>query len=417
MRGDRKRSSGGSDELLRYPQWMLICRSVTPKVEAVAKFCIYCGKQVRGVRKGEHVIPEALGGTLTLKNVCRECNNAFSEIDKELVSKSPLNFFVWQTLGSHSGEAWEYVEKYDLVIETRLLPEYRCTVLWPQVVLDGDKPLFFYDDQEARQVGRERCLDRFLTLLRRARNTLRDGSKRPRWLWEQIPNGPRRGRYPPRVFAPHRFADFSDRMHFKCRYVGSIDKNRVLWNLDRWKPFGGRLAVDQFWGVRDPEFFISCRPKHVLRALVKIGINLLAHICESSWVNRDNFAEAVLFVCGGQGSEPDMARSGFVRQSDIEGLECPEGAHRFRITHKSGYWSLDSAFFSGKIGATVSFPGPNHESWLRAEVTVPINSRDWTIQTSPIVLPRRMRVEEDFGKVAPHLPITNVKSKMRTKYV
>ena len=55
------------------------------------KPCVYCGGEVRGVSKGEHVIPKALGAALTMNTVCKDCNNAFSDIDKELCSRSLLS--------------------------------------------------------------------------------------------------------------------------------------------------------------------------------------------------------------------------------------------------------------------------------------------------------------------------------------
>jgi hypothetical protein len=37
--------------------------------------CIYCGEPIRKLKRGEHVIPEAIGGTRCLKTVCTTCNN------------------------------------------------------------------------------------------------------------------------------------------------------------------------------------------------------------------------------------------------------------------------------------------------------------------------------------------------------
>ncbi|EKO32018.1 HNH endonuclease [Leptospira santarosai] len=49
--------------------------------------CIYCQLAIRDENKSiEHVIPQALGGVLTIKNVCKKCNNSFgSDLDKHLV--------------------------------------------------------------------------------------------------------------------------------------------------------------------------------------------------------------------------------------------------------------------------------------------------------------------------------------------
>ena len=49
--------------------------------------CIYCLGPVGKVKKGEHIIPHAIGGTLSLRTVCRKCNGSFSEMDRELCSR------------------------------------------------------------------------------------------------------------------------------------------------------------------------------------------------------------------------------------------------------------------------------------------------------------------------------------------
>jgi HNH endonuclease len=76
------------------------------------RVCVYCGGAVHKVRKGEHIIPVALGGKRTIsdsckdRTVCNPCNNGpLSQLDTELCSRSPLSIvaareldaFVWQT--------------------------------------------------------------------------------------------------------------------------------------------------------------------------------------------------------------------------------------------------------------------------------------------------------------------------------
>lgn len=56
------------------------------------KTCFYCTKPYSG-KDNEHIFPEGLGGQrLMMDCVCRECNDKFSRIENELISKSFLSF-------------------------------------------------------------------------------------------------------------------------------------------------------------------------------------------------------------------------------------------------------------------------------------------------------------------------------------
>jgi hypothetical protein len=335
-----------------------------------------------------------------------------SEIDKELSSMSLLGLVAWQELGRRPGDAYDYHENHDIVPEGYVPKNYQATYLWPQMVLLGKELLFYADSKEMQSVGETDCFKKFYQYLMRARNTLRDGSKRPRWIWQVVKNPPKRGKFPPRVYTKHRLNELKDEMHFICKYTDSVSKEYILSVIDGWNMSTTNLKTEQYLGCIDPEFTISWRPRYILRALVKIGINLLSHICEKTIVSKDTFSEAIGFVLDDRGKGPSWGDSGFVRNEDLQALNCPARAHKFRLTYGPN-WSLDCAFFGGKIGATVAFPGPNHESWARAEVTVPLGSVDWRIERFQIVVPRRMSVEWDVTKVVPSILLKNVRSVFR----
>ena len=104
-----------------------------------------------------------------------------------------------------------------------------------------------------------------------------------------------------------------------------------------------------------------------------------------------------------------------MRNADVQQLHCPDKCHLFRLTWDK-QWYLDCAFFGGRIGATVVFPGPCRETWFRAEIITPLKSSDWSVTRSSIVLPRRMRVEwRDVAEVVPSVPIDNVYVSMYEK--
>ena len=54
--------------------------------------CVYCGN-LRSKRSEEHIIPDSLGGTLTIKDVCERCNSEIgSNIDAKFVDSEHMLF-------------------------------------------------------------------------------------------------------------------------------------------------------------------------------------------------------------------------------------------------------------------------------------------------------------------------------------
>ncbi len=386
------------------------------------KLCIYCGQPVKGVRKGEHVVPEALGGRPTLgKRVCGPCNTGvLSELDNELVSATPLALVAWEELARTARDAWDYNEQYDLALEARVLRGYEAPCLWPQLVFDGRAARFCADHGEMASDGASRAMERFRDSLLGACATLRAPSRRRRWIWQRVPRPPDRGRYPPRVFTKHLIEDVSAKSTFICRYHDLPDRQELLAKVERWNP-DGNLNVEETWGEKVCEGRFSYRPRWVLRALVKLGVNLLAHLCKDSraLVRRETFPDASQFVICDQGAGPDPMSSGFVANEDVAKLGCPARAHKLRLSHDGRAWTMDCAFFGGRVGATVIFPGPNQEEWHRAEVVAPLCSDQWEVVTSPVLLPpemTRMRVEwKDWTKVVPSVPIANLRTRVRVE--
>jgi hypothetical protein len=382
---------------------------MTANASARKAICIYCGGPVGRVKKGEHVIPDALGGSVKLKTVCNRCNNAMSDIDKELVWESPIRLVSWEVLGNHSNDILEFNARRNLALEARVLPGYVSPVLWPQVVFEPKAPGFFADLNEMKAVGPERYCRVFYAYLMQARRTLQDGSKRPQWLWHRRHKSPRRGLYPPRVFTRHTWDEFNDGMHFECWYVGSLDKNELLYKLDNWRPFEEKTYIQENWGVIDPESFLSYRPRLILRALVKIGINLLAHLCQKTIIGKATFPKATSYARYDNVNGPDEGAYGFVINDEIQTLGCPAKAHKFRLTYDSSWWHMACSFFGGRIGAVVAFPGRNDEAWRRADIVVPLNSGDWTVTTSPIIVPTRFHAEwADTSRIIPSVPLVNL---------
>lgn len=336
-----------------------------------------------------------------------------SDIDKELTWESPLHLVAWEALGKGANDTLDFDRNDDLALQARVLPGYISAELWPQVILEPSGKIFLRADaQEVQAVGHEHFFRAFYAYLIRARNTLRDGSRRPRWIWSRMARAPKQGRFPPRVFTRHTYREFSDKMHFECKYLGSLDRARLLSSLDRWRPFDGTIVLGKTVGVAEPESHLSFRPRFVLRALVKIGVNLLAYVCERTKVGRTTFMEATGFARYGIGG-PRESTAGLVVNDDVRCLNCPPNAHRFALAHDLGVWQLICSFFGGRIGAVVRFPGPNQESWRRVDIVAPLSSPHWKVTKGILLVPMHPRIEwMDMSRIVPSVCFRNPESEM-----
>src|SRR5262245_9241439 len=79
--------------------------------------CLYCGEPTGRGRKGEHIVPEAIGGALTLNDVstravCPKCNSGvLAQLDRELCSRSFLSAIAsksMRTSGDASGDSRDH---------------------------------------------------------------------------------------------------------------------------------------------------------------------------------------------------------------------------------------------------------------------------------------------------------------------
>ncbi|MHC4661222.1 MAG: HNH endonuclease [Planctomycetota bacterium] len=103
------------------------------KIIIPSKTCIYCGSEIRKIRKGEHVVPEALGGRNTIRRVCNDCNNGeLSILDNVLMSQSPLHMPMIMEMTKKPAEIWDCNNEYNIVTESRLSSDRSYTILWPQ---------------------------------------------------------------------------------------------------------------------------------------------------------------------------------------------------------------------------------------------------------------------------------------------
>ncbi len=156
-----------------------------------------------------------------------------------------------QELGTETAMLWDYNEEYDIALEARILRGFLAPVLWPQLVLLGPKTLFWFDQEEAESVGLKDYAKAFYNLVQRS--TEQWLSQRKGIIWERIRRRPDLGRFPPRFFSRHEYADWKRGMTFICRYVDPIERDQIVHAVRGWKPVITRSTTATSLGVLDPE--------------------------------------------------------------------------------------------------------------------------------------------------------------------
>src|SRR5579885_472784 len=113
--------------------------------------CLYCGQPTKRGKRGEHIVPEAAGGVLTLndvsnRRVCPKCNSGIlSQLDKELCSRSFLSVIASREIGAHLWQAWDVDhQSNNLLVEAKpaWAAEESLTslVCYPQIVFERSGP-------------------------------------------------------------------------------------------------------------------------------------------------------------------------------------------------------------------------------------------------------------------------------------
>ncbi len=377
--------------------------------------CIYCGKS--GCLTREHIVPDALGATKWIKCVCSTCNNEkLSALDNELATKSPLSLVAASELLKTTGYTWDVDHsERNLLLEARADESAGSMTLWPQVIFDEAGLQIRGDAEEVQKFGAENFQDVFVRHLLAAFQTVKKSLKRPRIIFEPVPEKiPPMYRCPPRIFATRSIYGFDNRMHFQCRYKTSRDKRRALHALNTWDSAKGFRGYATRLGSALPAFHLHYDGVAVIRSLVKIGLNLLRFLCENTPVDREHFGKAVEMVLGERVvARRILDRNGFVDADSIQDLGCPMDSHSFRLLHDRGWWNVHFAFFAGRVGAFVRFRGPNRETWRTANVIAPIGSSEWQFSTTGLLLPLPCRIEwRDLNRIVPSMPLVNVQSAM-----
>ncbi len=390
--------------------------------------CIYCGQKVRyeGADKGEHIIPKSLYGTKKIQQVCQPCNNGFlSILDNELVCSSPLVNSRQAYFQKNLKQCWDVDYDFDnLLLEAQPSNNFSVFTLWPQIVFINSQPQLRGDAEQFIKVGGKQVEKIFSNHLTKAIDAYNSGSaNRMKGLFFEKPSAiPQGFSYPPRIFARKHVQDFNDGMTFVCGYASNNDKNTLLKHLHNQKfpiEFG---EPDVILGSKSPVQNQSYIASAVIRALTKIGINLLIHVCKKTVIDRHSFSESMNRIRYGirlHNKEVCLLKNGFVPFEDMQSLNCPTGCHKFRLIYypASYLWVLYCSFFGGDINAKVEFIGQSQEEWTSIDRTVPLQSANWKYEKSTDS--RRIQVgvgwpilPNDLIRSLP--PVTNFQSKQRT---
>lgn len=394
------------------------------KAETSPRLCIYCGGPVGRVKKGEHIIPEAIGGARTIKTVCGDCNNGFSRIDAEVCSRSPLSVIASQEIGAHIWQVWDVDHAArNLLLEAR--PDWSAQSLtqYPQMVFEQSGPQIRGDYLEMLHFGREDSERVFVKSMLRAFRRHEAGEQR--WLHaEHIETNPALAtgyRFPPRIFFRHSIDEPANRLlskkraSFVLRYLTPADRRFALNVLDNWNPTGRFRAFGVGIGSHLPALRCFYDAASALRGLLKIAINVLAAYCPNTPVNKDAFPDVVKVVKGeAPVTEVLLLANGFAWACDIQPIKADDRGHSFRLLHTDGQWSVYASFFGGRVGSFVRFAGPNHEPWRCASIVAPLHSQDWVAVTSALVQPLTARIEwQDPAKIMPSVEICNVQTGLK----
>jgi HNH endonuclease len=396
--------------------------------------CMYCGELTKRGRRGEHVLPEAIGGALTLLDVsdnvvCTKCNTGFlSQLDKELCSRSFLSAVASQQIDAHLWQAWNVDHQSDnLLVEAR--PSWapdgamNSLVCYPQITLERSGRHVRGDPDEFHQFGgrdfakvlfkaARRCFDRYRYCEKGALH------------FERIDAGVILDGYrlAPRVFTRHSIYEIARNVNgqsFILRFCNEEDKRFALRSLSNLTDSPELTSSEHKPGSRRPTICYSFDVAMILRALIKLGLNLVAAYCRNTPVNCDSFAQAMRIVRGEmQDTRRVMAANGFVYAEDVEDIKAEGNDHAFRLVHMNDTWHVYSCFFGGKIGSYVQFPGPSQEEWRSAHIVAPLRSKNWSFRPSPLLPAKTVRVSwQGSTHVTPSIKLRDTVSSLEVSVV
>lgn len=377
--------------------------SLRPKPRAPIN-CIYCGETKKASK--EHVVQDAIGGWDVLWEVCQPCNESFSGIDENLSINSPLAILAVRELGETGPRSWTFTpDMPDLLLEARGGKGTDALALHAQHVFDKNKPFFCVDHEEIDLLGMELVQERFYTRLRNAyenycikgKQVARKFNKKKDILWLQQIERPLPGRrLPPRIFCKKPISQWdSSELTFELKFHKDGDDKRVL---DKLSTFDWTSRVTDYkmqLGTHESTVNFPFSLTDFMRAMAKIGVNLLAFHCPSLAPSRATFARTIEWITERKHLQDfgDDRRFGFIHPADVASMNCPANAHMFRLMHDpaKNIWKMYAAFFGAQAAAYVEFFGPGEATWSTIDIVAPYEAKMLPAVATPWYVPMPVR--------------------------
>lgn len=381
-------------------------------VQPTQRICIYCGEPAPNVKRGEHIIPEAIGGSkkMTIKSVCATCSNqTLSQLDTELCVRSPLAQVAGLEKDRPFLQAWDVDESDEnLLLEARHDRDasdgrYVVPYVYPQLIMRPTGVQFRGDYDDLMEYGEDRFHRHFVSRLQAALVKFEQGDKKAFRGATEKPNVEMLTRYtyPPRFFVRGSIAEACDAAENRTILLGYFepaDREFALTELPKALTAGPLDRTYKAMGSGAPPTRSNYDGSKVWRALTKIAFNMLHHYCERTTVDLEHFPRTVAEILGKQPLPSDiLSHNGFVWARDIALLNAPPNTHVCRLHHDGRLWHAAFSFYGGQIGAVVSFEGPSYETWKMLDIQVPVGSPDWTTIERQYVIISRFHFADNEG--------------------
>lgn len=296
--------------------------------------CLYCSATAN--LTDEHLFPLAIGGVRFFHGVCKKCNNeTLSRLDTELCKRSILSLISGPALHGSMDWVWDVDHSSsELLLEGRGDAVSNSMTQWPQLVFDRQGPQFHADQESMNEYGADRTTYTFIRHMRHAVAKFKHTQKG--LFFRAFPHSAdlsERYRFPPRIFVERMPYDFSADMTFIVGFLTDADKRRLLNTIDQWDDTVRFDRREIHVGSNLPVVRNQWDHMTIVRALTKIGLNLIFDSVDRTEVGLKTFSPAIEFVQTGRGITPRfLALSGFVWADDMTFLKHGDGGHAFRLT-------------------------------------------------------------------------------------
>ncbi|MBI1913207.1 MAG: hypothetical protein HYS12_00355, partial [Planctomycetes bacterium] len=144
-------------------------------------------------------------------------------------------------------------------------------------------------------------------------------------------------RLAPRIFTQHTIGEIArniNKQSFIIRYVSTEDKQFALNSLSKLEAGPKLNNWSQQRGSYSPTICYFFDIAETLRALMKIGLNLIAAYSPKTPVDYQAFASAIRIIRGEMQMRPAAFRgNGFVHAEDIQCIKAGDRDHSFRLMH------------------------------------------------------------------------------------